>query len=119
VVVRLGTGSTVSPAVRELGKLIAGGELEGVRGVTTSGRMEALARRAGVPLVALSEARDHHRRADEIGPGLPSSRDAGSASEGEDRSPRFRELPLFVADESKLVESLGQGHLPVGIEPFG
>ena len=62
MVVGLGTGSTVSPAVREVGELIAGGELEGVRGVTTSGRTEALARRVGVPLVALSESRDHHIR---------------------------------------------------------
>jgi len=64
-------GSTVSPPVRELGELIAGGELEGVRGVTTSGRTEALARRVGVPLVALSEARDHPIDGpDEIGLGL-------------------------------------------------
>lgn len=62
MVVGLDTGSTVSPAVRELGELIACGELEGVRGVTTSERTEALARRVGVPLVALSEARDHHRQ---------------------------------------------------------
>ncbi len=62
VVVGLGTGSTVSPAVREVGELITGRELEGVRGVTTSGRTEALARKVGVPLVALSEARDHHIR---------------------------------------------------------
>ena len=62
MVVGLGTGSTVSPAAREVGELIAGGELEGVRGITTSGRTEALARKVGVPLVALSEACDHHRR---------------------------------------------------------
>ena len=62
MVVGLDTGSTVSPAVREVGEFIAGGELEGVRGVTTPGRTEALARKVGVPLVALSEARDHHRR---------------------------------------------------------
>jgi len=44
------------------GKLIAGGELEGVRGVTTSEWTEALARKVGVPLVALWGTRDHHRR---------------------------------------------------------
>jgi ribose 5-phosphate isomerase len=62
MVVGLDTGSTVSPAVRELREHIAGGELEGVRGVTTSGRTEALARKVGVPLVAPSEAHDHNRR---------------------------------------------------------
>jgi ribose 5-phosphate isomerase A len=49
----LGTGSTASHVVRDLGRRLATGELRDVRGVATSVATERLAREAKVPLVDL------------------------------------------------------------------
>jgi ribose 5-phosphate isomerase A len=97
--VGLGSGTTAAFAVKRLGELLADGRLRGVRGIPTSERTAALAREVGVPLLSLSEARPAFTidGADEIGPG---------------------EL-IIVADGSKPVEVLGEGPLPVEVEPFG
>jgi ribose 5-phosphate isomerase A len=45
----LGSGSTASHVVRELGRLLAAGTLRDVVGVPTSERTATLARQVGVP----------------------------------------------------------------------
>jgi ribose 5-phosphate isomerase A len=123
MILGLGTGSTAAFVVCRLGEFIAGGALEGVRGVATSARTAALAEEVGVPLVALSEARPVVTidGADEIGPGLALIKGGGGSL--------LREKIVayatgsgglvVVADESKLVDSLGRHPLPVEVEPFG
>ena len=121
MVLGLGTGSTASFAVRRIGALIAAGELEGVRGVPTSARTAALAREEGIPLVTLSEARPLFTidGADEIGPGLALIKGRGGALLREKIVASAGDGLVVIADETKLVDSLGEGPLPVEIEPFG
>jgi ribose 5-phosphate isomerase A len=122
MVVGLGTGSTASYVVQKIGELLASGELEDVRGIPTSSRTATLAKKAGIPLVRLSEARPQLTidGADEIGPDLALIKGRGGALLREKIVAYASQGGLVVvADESKLVESLGEGTLPVEIEPFG
>jgi ribose 5-phosphate isomerase A len=121
-VVGLGTGSTASHAVRRIGELIAAGELHGIRGVPTSARTAALAREAGIPLVALSDARPVLTidGADEIAPDLTVIKGLGGALLREKIVAHASSNGLVVvADGSKVVNSLGACPLPVEVEPFG
>lgn len=124
MVLGLGTGSTAAFVVRRLGELIASGDLEGVRGVATSARTAALAEEVGVPLVTLAEARPAVTidGADEIGPGLALIKGGGGSLLREKIVAHATEPGgglVVVADESKLVDSLGEFPLPVEVEPFG
>lgn len=122
MVVGLGTGSTASYAVRRIGSLLANEELKDVRGIATSERTAALAGEVGISLLALSEARPLITidGADEIGPNLTLIKGRGGALLREKIMAYASSDGLVViADESKLVESLGVGVLPVEIEPFG
>ncbi len=53
MLVGLGTGSTAAHLVRELGRRLQAGELDGVRGVPTSLATATLATEVGIPLVEL------------------------------------------------------------------
>lgn len=122
MVLGLGTGSTASFAVRRIGELISGGELEDVRGVATSERTAALAEEAGIPLVTLSEARPRLTidGADEVAPGGRAIiKGRGGALLREKIVACASDSLVIVADESKLVDALGAGPLPVEVEPFG
>ena len=120
--VGLGSGTTVAFVVTRIGELLAGGELRDVRGIPTSERTVALARVSGVPLVALSEARPALTLdgADEIGPDLALIKGRGGALLREKIVASSSESGLVVvADGSKPVGLLGEGPLPVEVEPFG
>jgi ribose 5-phosphate isomerase A len=123
MVLGLGTGSTAAFVVRKVGQLIAGGALDGVRGVATSARTAALAQEVGVPLVALSEALPVITidGADEIGPGLALIKGGGGSLLREKIVAYATGAGglVVVADGSKLVDTLGEGPLPVEVEPFG
>ncbi|HET7478196.1 MAG TPA: ribose-5-phosphate isomerase RpiA [Rubrobacteraceae bacterium] len=120
--VGLGTGSTASHAVRRVGELLSGGELSGVRGIPTSERTAALAAEVGIPLVTLAEARPDLTidGADEISPSLDVIKGYGGALLREKIvAASGREGLVIVADASKLKDPLGDGPLPVEVEPFG
>jgi len=122
MVVGLGTGSTASHAVRRLGELLVAGELQDVRGIPTSARTADLAEEVGVPLVTLAEARPALTidGADEIGPGLALIKGRGGALLREKIVAHSGQNDLIVvAGESKLVDALGEGTLPIEVEPFG
>ncbi len=121
MVLGLGTGSTVSFAIRRIGELIIDGGLKDVRGIPTSARTAALASEVGIPLLTLSEARPRFTidGADEVGPGLDLVKGRGGALLREKIVAKASDTLVVVVDESKLVESLGVGPLPVEVEPFG
>ena len=122
MVVGLGTGSTAAFAVRKIGALLADGTLRGIRGVPTSARTAQLAREVGIPVVTLAEARPllSIDGADEIAPDLSLIKGLGGALLREKIVEHSGERGLVViADESKLVDVLGRGPLPVEVEPFG
>jgi ribose 5-phosphate isomerase A len=120
--VGLGSGTTAAFVVGKIGELLADGELRDVRGIPTSERTAALAREVGVPLVALSEARPTFTidGADEIGPDLAVIKGRGGALLREKIvAACSRDGLIIVADGSKPVDVLGNGPLPVEVEPFG
>ena len=123
MVLGLGTGSTAAFVVQRVGELIASGELRNVRGIATSERTAALAKDVGIPLLTLSEARPAVTidGADEIEPGLALIKGRGGALLREKIVAHAGGAGslVVVADGSKLVGSLGEGPLPVEVEPFG
>ncbi len=122
MVVGLGSGTTSAFVVARIGELLAGGELQDVRGIPTSERTAALARDVGIPLTTLSEALPLLTLdgADEIGPDLTLIKGRGGALLREKivAAASARGL-VVVADFSKPVEVLGEGPLPVEVEPYG
>jgi ribose 5-phosphate isomerase A len=120
--VGLGSGTTSAFVVLRIGELLAGGALRDVRGIPTSERTAALAREVGVPLATLSEARPILTidGADEIGPDLAVIKGRGGALLREKIAAAASERGLvIVADGSKPVDVLGEGPLPVEVEPYG
>lgn len=120
--VGLGSGTTAAFVVLRIGELLASGTLRDVRGIPTSERTAALAREVGVPLTTLSEARPTLTMdgADEIGPDLTVIKGRGGALLREKIVAAASKRGLIiVADGSKPVEVLGEGPLPVEVEPFG
>jgi ribose 5-phosphate isomerase A len=122
MVVGLGTGTTATLAVRRIGELIASGDLEGVSGVPTSARTMALANELGIPLATLADTRPHLTidGTDEVAPDLALIKGRGGALLREKIVASSSEQGLVVvADSTKVVDSLGDGPLPVEIDPFG
>lgn len=121
MVLGLGTGSTASWAVRRVGELLSRGDLEDVRGIPTSEETSALSREMNIPLTDLSEALPDLviDGADEIGPGLALIKGRGGALLREKIVAYAASGLVVVADDSKSVEVLGRGPLPVEVEPFG
>jgi ribose 5-phosphate isomerase A len=122
MIVGLGSGTTAAFVVARIGELLAAGALRDVRGIPTSERTAALAREVGIPLTALSEARPLLTidGADEIGPDLSVIKGRGGALLREKIVAAASAYGLVVvADGSKPVEVMGEGPLPVEVEPYG
>ncbi len=118
----LGTGKTTDEATRRVGELLESGELRDVRGIPTSERTRRLADEVGIPLASLADARPDLviDGADEVSPGLDVLKGWGGALLREKIvAASSRDGLVVVADESKLVEAVGNGPLPVEVEPFG
>lgn len=118
----LGTGKTTAWVVRRIGELLSSGELSDIRGVPTSERTARLAGEVGVPLLTLAEARPDLTidGADEVTRALEVIKGRGGALLREKIvASASREGLVLVVDESKCVDSLGVGTLPVEVEPFG
>lgn len=117
----LGTGSTATEFVKLLGAALRSGALRDVRCTCTSEQTEALAKQENVPtfplfdIVPLDIAIDG---TDEIDAKLRLIKGRGGAllreKIVEQQSQRF----IVIADESKVVERLGVGVLPVEVTPF-
>ncbi|GAB4522388.1 MAG: ribose-5-phosphate isomerase RpiA [Parvularculaceae bacterium] len=124
MLVGLGTGSTAAYFVRALGEAVAGGL--NVRGVATSRATEALAADAGVPVLApeaLDPARDRIAvvvdGADECDRDLRLIKGGGGALLREKIIAYAADKMIVIADEGKLVETLGAFALPVEVVRFG
>lgn len=117
----LGTGSTAAEFVRLLGASLRSGSLRDIRCTTTSEKTEAQAREEGVPTFALHEVAPLDLAidgADEIDAQLRLIKGRGGAllreKIVEQQAVRF----IVIADESKIVDRLGKGVLPVEVTPF-
>jgi len=117
----LGTGSTVSHTVIELGRLIAEDGLD-VVGVPTSIATADLAAEVGVPLLDWSEVDALDLiidGADEVDRYFQLIKGGGGALTREKIVANICSGMVVVVDPSKMVETLGAFRLPVEILPFG
>lgn len=116
----LGTGSTAAHFVRLLGERVKKGL--NVRGVPTSEATDKLAREAGVPLIpvdrvgALDLAVDG---ADEADGAFRLIKGGGAALLREKIIAGAAKHFVVIADETKMVATLGAFPLPVEVTPFG
>jgi len=122
-VIGLGTGSTIRPLLRLLGRRLADGRLRDVMAVPTSEDTAARCRALGIPLTTL----DEHEHldlaidgADEITPRLDCIKGLGGALLREKLVALAARRFVIIADESKRVRRLGtHAPLPVEVIPFG
>jgi len=119
-IVGLGTGSTASHFIRELGKRVQGGLR--VLGIPTSEASRILADEVGVPLTTL---KDHPEidvtvdGADEVSPELDLIKGLGGALVREKIVAHASRRVIIVVDDSKMVGKLGmRAPIPVEVVPF-
>lgn len=118
--VGLGTGSTVKHTVIELGRKIKDEGLQ-IVGVPTSLATEKLAIKVGIPLVELSECDALDiviDGADEFDSEFNLIKGGGAALLREKIVAQESLSMVVVADERKMVDTLGAFPLPIEITPF-
>ena len=120
MIVGLGTGSTASHFIRELGHRVKGGLR--VLGIPTSEASRILADQVGVSVTTL---KDHPEidvtvdGADEVSPGLDLIKGLGGALVREKIVAHASKRVIIVVDESKMVDKLGnRAPIPVEVVPF-
>ena len=117
----LGTGSTAKEFVTLLGEALARGDLHDIRCTCTSKQTEDQARLLGISLFALAEISPLDLAvdgADEIDAQLRLIKGRGGALLREKIVEQQAKRFIVIADESKIVERLGVGVLPVEVTPF-
>ncbi len=121
MVLGLGSGSTAAIFVDMLGVKVSSGEITEILGIPTSEATAERAREWGIPLANLSLnpvldlAVDG---ADEVDPNLNLIKGLGRAALREKIVESQAKRLVIIVDESKLVEKLGRGPLPVEIVQF-
>jgi ribose 5-phosphate isomerase A len=116
----IGTGSTAEEFVRLLAEKVAGGFK--VQGVPTSERTARLCVELGVPLKSLDELPELDLTidgADELDRSLNLIKGGGGALLREKIVAAASAKMIVIADETKVVETLGAFALPIEINPFG
>ena len=116
----IGTGSTADEFVRLLAEKVAEGFT--VKGVPTSERTARLCVELGVPLYSLDDLPELDLTidgADEVDGALGLIKGGGGALLREKIVAAASARMIVIADESKLVDTLGRFPLPIEIAPFG
>ncbi|MDM9623480.1 ribose 5-phosphate isomerase A [Rhizobium sp. AC44/96] len=116
----IGTGSTAEEFVRLLAERVAGGFK--IEGVPTSERTARLCVELGVPLKSLDELPELDLTidgADEVDAELRLIKGGGGALLREKIVAAASTRMIVIADESKLVQTLGGFALPIEVNPFG
>ncbi|CAK9881741.1 unnamed protein product [Sphagnum jensenii] len=122
MIVGLGTGSTSSMAIEELGKLIAQNKLKDILGVPTSYQSRVLARQFGVKTVDLNDV-NHvdiaFDGADEVDASMNLIKGGGAAHTMGKVVDSIAKQCVILIDQSKVVSKLGLAFsLPVEVLPF-
>src|SRR5205823_9709498 len=118
MIVGLGTGSTARYFIEGLGRSVRAGLT--VQAVVTSDESRRLAQAAGIPITdrvdgGLDLALDG---ADEIDAAVNCIKGRGGALLREKIVARASRRFVIIADESKLVDRLGRGTVPIEVLPF-
>jgi len=117
----LGTGSTAFEFVKLLGEALRDGTLRDIRCTTTSEQTSKQAREENIPLFELAEVAPLDLAvdgADEIDARLRLIKGRGGALLREKIVEQQAKRFIVIADESKIVDRLGVGVLPVEVTPF-
>ena len=121
MVVGLGTGSTATYFVEELGRRVAEEQLE-ITGVTTSSVTSEQAKALGIPLASIDVV-DYVDLtvdgADEIDSHLNGIKGGGAALLMEKIVATYSKDYIWIVDESKLSENLGSFKVPVEVITYG
>ncbi|ABM45346.1 ribose-5-phosphate isomerase A [Bartonella bacilliformis str. Heidi Mejia] len=116
----IGSGSTANEFIRLLGERVANGLH--VIGVATSHYSEQLCRQVGVPVTTLEQIPELDLDidgADEIGPNMTLIKGGGGALLREKIVAAASHEMLIIADETKVVKTLGAFALPIAVNQFG
>lgn len=116
----IGTGSTAEEFVRLLAEKVADGLK--VQGVPTSERTARLCLELGVPLKSLDELPELDLTidgADEVDAQLRLIKGGGGALLREKIVASASQSMIVIADETKVVDTLGKFPLPIEVNPFG
>lgn len=116
----IGTGSTANEFIKLLAERVAQGLR--VTSVATSQRSEDLCRELGIPVASIDDVPHLDLDidgADEIGPGMALIKGGGGALLREKIVAYASTTMLVIADETKIVPSLGAFPLPIEVNPFG
>lgn len=116
----IGTGSTAEEFVRLLAEKVAAGMA--IIGVPTSERTAALCRELGVPLSTLEDTPELDLTvdgADEVNAELALIKGGGGALLREKIVAAASARMIVIADESKVVATLGRFPLPIEVNKFG
>ena len=117
----LGTGSTASELVRLLGDALKQRTLRDLKCTSTSEQTAELARSVGIEILPLAKVAPLDLAidgADEIDSKLRLIKGRGGALLREKIVEQQAKRFIVIADESKIVERLGEGPLPVEVTPF-
>lgn len=118
MIIGLGSGSTMVYVIEEIGKSIRSGSIKRLYGVPTSFQSEILGRENDIQILGFNTVERIDLAidgADEIDPKKNLIKGGGGAHAREKYIDYFAERFIVVADESKLVQSLGQ-KFPVPVE---
>ncbi|MFC0245300.1 ribose-5-phosphate isomerase RpiA [Falsochrobactrum ovis] len=116
----IGTGSTAEEFVRLLGEKVQSGFK--IIGVPTSERTEKLCNELGIPLTTLDETPHLDLTidgADEVDSALSLIKGGGGALLREKIVAAASDSMVVIADQSKLVDRLGEFPLPIEVNRFG
>ena len=116
----IGTGSTAEEFVRLLAEKVASGLT--IAGVPTSERTAKLCNELGVPLKSLDELPELDLTidgADQMDGALTLIKGGGGALLREKIVAASSARMIVIADESKIVQTLGAFPLPIEVNPFG
>ncbi|PYQ30444.1 MAG: ribose 5-phosphate isomerase A [Acidobacteria bacterium] len=117
----LGTGTTAFEFVKLLGEALREGKLRDIRCTCTSEKTEQQAREENIPTFPLADVSPLDLAvdgADEIDPQLRLIKGRGGALLREKIVEQQARRFIVIADDSKLVDRLGEGVLPVEVTPF-
>ncbi|MDW7662039.1 MAG: ribose-5-phosphate isomerase RpiA [Bacillota bacterium] len=120
MIIGLGTGSTVYYMIEKLGDMVSKGMK--IKAVATSHSTERLAKTFDIQVVSIDEV-DHIDLAidgvDEIDSSFNAIKGGGGALFREKIVASLSKQVIWILDESKYVDAVGEFPLPVEILPFG
>lgn len=118
-IVGLGTGSTATYAVKEIGNLVKNGLK--IQGIPTSNKTKELAETLNIPLADINEVEFIDITidgADEFNSDLILIKGGGGALLKEKIVASMTKKEIIIADSSKKVDRLGKFPLPIEVIPF-